>query len=73
MAVVPIPEYGIVPALSVAEALKRLYRYALSRNRYIFRTFIMPNQEKRRTGVQSKLNALRSEFEGKNVLLVDDT
>jgi glutamine phosphoribosylpyrophosphate amidotransferase len=32
----------------------------------------MPNQEKRRKGVQSKLNALKPEFEGENVLLVDD-
>ncbi|TVY89146.1 Amidophosphoribosyltransferase [Lachnellula willkommii] len=71
--VVPIPDSGIVPALSVAEALNTPYRHAFSRNRYIFRTFIMPNQEKRRRGVQSKLNPLRSEFKGKNVLLVDDT
>ncbi|KAI1394492.1 phosphoribosyltransferase-like protein [Hypoxylon fuscum] len=71
--VVPIPDSGIVPALSVAEALNRPYRHAFSRNRYIFRTFIMPSQEKRRKGVQSKLNVLRSEFRGKNVLLIDDT
>jgi len=32
----------------------------------------MPNQEKRHKGMQSKFNALRPEFEGKNVLLVDD-
>lgn len=32
----------------------------------------MPSQEKRRKGVQLKLSALKSEFEGKNVLLVDD-
>jgi len=71
--VIPIPESGIVPALSVAEALNLPYRHAFSRNRYIFRTFIMPTQENRAKGVQSKLNALRCEFEGKNVLLIDDT
>ncbi|KAI1267514.1 amidophosphoribosyltransferase [Xylariaceae sp. FL1019] len=70
---VPIPKSGIVPALSVAEDLKRPYCHALSRNRYIFRTFNMPNQERRHKGVQSKLDALRSEFEGRNVILVDDT
>ncbi|PVH83595.1 putative amidophosphoribosyltransferase [Cadophora sp. DSE1049] len=57
--VIPIPDYGIVPALAVAESLGRPYRHAFSRNRYIFRTFIMPSQEKRR--------------KGKTVLLVDDT
>ncbi|TVY83113.1 Amidophosphoribosyltransferase [Lachnellula suecica] len=71
--VVPIPDSGIVPALSVAEALNRPYRHAFSKNRYIFRTFIMPTQEKRRKGVQSKLNPVRSELKGKNVLLIDDS
>jgi len=73
MQVIPIPDSGIVPALSVSEALKLPYRHAFARNHYIFRTFIMPSQEKRRKGVQSKLNPLKSEFKGKTVLLVDDT
>ncbi|TVY52610.1 Amidophosphoribosyltransferase [Lachnellula cervina] len=71
IAVVPIPDSGIVPALSVAEALNRPYRHAFSRNRYIFRTFIMPSQEKCRKGVQSKLNPLRSEFKDKNSVKAD--
>ena len=71
--VIPIPDPGIVPALAVAESLGKPYRHAFSRNRYIFRTFIMSSQEKRRKGVQSKLSPLKSEFRGKNVLLIDDT
>ncbi|TVY39371.1 Amidophosphoribosyltransferase [Lachnellula subtilissima] len=71
--VVPIPDSVIVPALSIAEAPNRPYRDVFSRNRYIFQTFIMPNQEKRRKGVQSKLNPLRCEFKDKNVILVEDS
>lgn len=45
----------------------------LIRNRYIQRTFIMPTQDKRRSSVRQKFNPVRSELEGKKVLLVDDT
>lgn len=43
------------------------------KNRYIARTFIMPGQEMRRKTVRLKLNSIRSEFSGKNVLLIDDS
>lgn len=33
----------------------------------------MPSQKLRQKGVRAKLNAMRSKFEGKNVLLVDDS
>ena len=49
------------------------YSEGFIKNRYIGRTFIMPGQKERKKSVRQKLNAIESEFRGKNVLLVDDS
>ena len=49
------------------------YREGFIKNRYIPRTFIMPGQAIRKKSVRQKLNAIDLEFDGKNVLLVDDS
>ena len=49
------------------------YREGFYKNRYVGRTFIMPGQAERKTSVRQKLNAMGSEFKGKNVLIVDDS
>ena len=72
-AVIPIPETSLVSAYAVSKHLKKPYCQGFVKNRYIFRTFIMPNQGARRRGVRAKLNAIPVEFDGKNVLLVDDS
>lgn len=41
--------------------------------RYVGRTFIMPNQRLREMSVRRKLNAMSTVFEGKSVLLIDDS
>jgi amidophosphoribosyltransferase len=71
--VMPIPETSITSALCVAEALEKPYVQGFVKNRYIFRTFIMPSQQLRQKGVRAKLNPMKKKFEGKNVLLVDDS
>jgi amidophosphoribosyltransferase len=71
--VMPIPETSITSAQCVAEALNKPYSLGFVKNRYIFRTFIMPSQKMRQKGVRAKLNPMRKKFEGKNVLLVDDS
>lgn len=71
--VIPIPETSIDIALQIARELDLPYRQGFVKNRYIGRTFIMPGQTQRRKSVRRKLNAIKSEFQGKNVLLVDDS
>ncbi|HIY66658.1 MAG TPA: amidophosphoribosyltransferase [Candidatus Agrococcus pullicola] len=71
--VMPIPDSSRPAAMEVARKLGIEYREGYYKNRYVGRTFIMPGQEQRKKSVRQKLNALASEFEGKNVLVVDDS
>ena len=59
--------------MQVAQKLGIEYREGFYKNRYVGRTFIMPGQEQRTRSVKQKLNAMGSEFRGKNVLIVDDS
>jgi amidophosphoribosyltransferase len=71
--VIPIPDTSRPSALQVGVALGLEYREGFIKNRYIGRTFIMPGQALRKKSVRQKLNPIRVEFEGKNVLLIDDS
>lgn len=71
--VIPIPETSCDTALEIAQIIDKPYRQGFVKNRYVGRTFIMPGQQQRKKSVRRKLNAIRSEFKGKNVLLVDDS
>jgi amidophosphoribosyltransferase len=71
--VIPIPDTGRTAALPLAQKLNVRYSEGFIKNRYIPRTFIMPGQEIRKKSVRQKLNAIESEFRGRNVLLVDDS
>ncbi|MCK5830461.1 MAG: amidophosphoribosyltransferase [Methylococcales bacterium] len=71
--VIPIPDTSRTSALQMANRLGVKFREGFMKNRYIGRTFIMPGQKMRKKSVKQKLNAIDLEFEGKNVLLVDDS
>ncbi|MFN5723673.1 MAG: amidophosphoribosyltransferase [Betaproteobacteria bacterium] len=71
--VIPIPESSRPSAMQLSVELGRPYREGFVKNRYVGRTFIMPGQGMRKKSVRQKLNAITSEFKGRNVLLVDDS
>jgi amidophosphoribosyltransferase len=71
--IVPVPDGSRPSAIEIAHELNMPYREGLVKNRYVGRTFIMPDQRTRELSVRRKLNAMRSVFNGKKVLLVDDS
>ena len=71
--VMPIPDSSRPAAMQVAQKLGVEYREGFYKNRYVGRTFIMPGQAERKKSVKQKLNAMGSEFRGKNILIVDDS
>jgi amidophosphoribosyltransferase len=71
--VVAVPDTSRIAAESYARSLGIPCEEGLIKNRYIGRTFIMPDQEKRMDAVKLKLNPVREVVGGKSVVLVDDS
>ncbi len=61
--------------ICIAQAIDKPYRQGFVKNRYVGRTFIISRLDSSsvRSRACRKLNAIRSEFKDKNVLLVDDS
>ncbi|HEX2022391.1 MAG TPA: amidophosphoribosyltransferase, partial [Candidatus Thermoplasmatota archaeon] len=71
--VVPVPDSGRTHALGFSRATGIPFAEGLMKNRYVHRTFIMPDQSLRDIGVRMKLNPVRAVVEGRRVVLVDDS
>ncbi|MBI2017640.1 amidophosphoribosyltransferase [Candidatus Daviesbacteria bacterium] len=71
--VVPVPDSGIPAAIGFSKESGIPFYPALIKNRYIHRTFIMPEQHTRNQGVRLKLNPLKHILKGKIVVLIDDS
>ncbi|HVL48905.1 MAG TPA: amidophosphoribosyltransferase [Candidatus Thermoplasmatota archaeon] len=71
--VVPVPDSGRTHALGYAAKSGLPFVEGLMKNRYVHRTFIMPDQKDRDQSVRMKLNPVRSQIQGKRVVLLDDS
>jgi amidophosphoribosyltransferase len=71
--VVGVPDSAIPAAIGFAMELGLPYTEGLTKNRYIGRTFIQPDDDLRKIGVHLKYNPLTTNLEGKRVVLVDDS
>ena len=71
--VVPIPDTSRPIAMEVSKNLQKPYSEAITKNRYVNRTFIMNSQEKRKKNIKRKLNVIQHIIQGKNILIIDDS
>jgi len=71
--VVAIPDTSRPAAAAMSEALGVPNREGFIKNRYSGRTFIMPDQSTRDAALRLKLNPIREVFEGRRVILLDDS
>ena len=71
--VIGVPDSGLGAAQGYARASGVPYGMGIIKNKYIGRTFIAPTQEERENMVFVKLNAIRSDLEGKRVIVIDDS
>jgi amidophosphoribosyltransferase len=71
--IVPVPDSAIPAAIGYSLESSLPYTEGLIKNRYIGRTFIQPDDQLRRIGVNLKYNPLTANLSGKRVVLVDDS
>lgn len=71
--VVPVPDSGRTHAHGYAEQSGIPFTEGLIKNRYVDRTFIMPEQNGRVGEIDIKLNPVREMIKDKRVILVDDS
>ncbi len=71
--IVPVPDTARPAAEGISRETGIYVAEGLIKNRYIGRTFIMPEQRTRDDSVNVKLNPVRSVLKDKKVILVDDS
>jgi amidophosphoribosyltransferase len=71
--VMPVPDTGITAALGFSHESGLPFTEGLIKNRYVGRSFIMPEQMSREATVEMKLNPIRANLLDKKVVLIDDS
>ncbi|MCH5154132.1 MAG: amidophosphoribosyltransferase [Clostridiales bacterium] len=68
-----VPDSGLAAAQGYSQASGIPMVPAFVKNKYVGRSFILPDQVKRENAVNVKLNPIRSTVEGKRIVLIDDS
>ncbi|MEM0073533.1 MAG: amidophosphoribosyltransferase [Thermoplasmatales archaeon] len=71
--VIPVPDSGRSHAMGYSAESGIPFTEGLIKNRYVDRTFIMPEQSGRERELYIKLNPVRELIDGKKIVLVDDS
>ncbi len=71
--VVGVPESGNMAAVGYSMESGIPYGIAFTKNTYVGRTFIKPQQSSRLKSVKVKLNVLRDVVKGKRIVMIDDS
>ncbi len=71
--VIGVPDSAIAAAVGYSQESGIPFGEGLVKNRYVGRTFILPDQRLRDLGVRRKLNPLPELIKGKRVVVVDDS
>ena len=71
--VIGVPDSATAAAVGYAQEAGIPYSEGLTKNRYVGRTFIEPDQRVRDLGVQLKFNPLPDVLAGKRVVVIDDS
>ncbi len=71
--IVPVPDSATPAAIGYSLELDIPFTEGLTKNRYIGRTFIQPDDKLRKQGISLKFNVLTNNLEGKRIVLIDDS
>ncbi len=71
--VMPMPDSGRSAALGFAKQSGLPFEEGIVPNRFVGRTFILPDQKSRNTAVNLKLNIIGEIVDGKRIVVVDDS
>lgn len=71
--VVGVPDSSTPAAIGFAQELGIPFSEGFTKNRYIGRTFIQPDDRLRKAGIALKYNPLPANLRGKRVVMVDDS
>ncbi|GAB6096061.1 amidophosphoribosyltransferase [Desulfatiferula olefinivorans] len=71
--VMPFPDSGNYAALGYSEESGIPFEMAMIRNHYVGRSFIQPTQSMRDFAVRIKLNPVKEQIKGKDIIIIEDS